>query len=414
MALYLGLNQPIQNHIFPSFLDSRSYEIPNTTAQGGRFDVIKMERDFFVRELDTEGGYQSFMLDSLGSREFIALKVPRTTLREENVWAATNGEYQILCHPPLVENKNIVKLVGLTWIKRRSRGGREAIIPAIFLEWAAFGTLTAFQESGKGSTYKEQLQIALDISEGIHALHLSGIVHCDIKSENVLIFPHGDNGFVAKVTDFDSCIFMSQVEGGTQLRDATKVYSVPECSRIISLDDLPKVDIYSFGLLVWQVLLDGRNFVEILTDLVEEPVSVEDIKSRDMLKHLAWKSIGDHHGRPYDAERVDGPTPATESDSKPYPNFTEQKSGEIKSESTGSDSSSSGTRNAVQRFDTRSVQYLCLKALNLNPVERLSTMAHASKAIRLAMLAEVRQRLLTPESLLTEDEPSGHSPPRTF
>jgi serine/threonine protein kinase len=214
----------------------------------------------------------------------VALKVPQANLHDDKFWAATTREYQTLSHPPLVKHKNIVKLLGLTWSKRKGRGQKESVIPTLFLEWAELGTLKSFQRSGNGLRYKEKLKIVMDVSEGLRALHNSGIVHCDIKPENILIFPHENGRFLAKITDFDACIFTSEVDGTASLQDGTKTYSAPESSRSILVDDLPKVDIYSFGILVWQVFLDGRSFIELMGPVLEGgTLSVDTLKSTDIL-----------------------------------------------------------------------------------------------------------------------------------
>ena len=45
-------------------------------------------------------------------------------------------------------------------------------------------------------------RLEADATEGLHHIHSEGIVHCDVKLENTLIFRSDcPTGFVAKVTD---------------------------------------------------------------------------------------------------------------------------------------------------------------------------------------------------------------------
>ena len=99
MALFLVANQSVvQRHSFLSlvFLDDHFYEIPNTVGQGGKFAVIKIEASFFV-ELGGTEAEENPMLASLFSKAFVAIKVPRPAVSDEDIWTATTREYQILC-----------------------------------------------------------------------------------------------------------------------------------------------------------------------------------------------------------------------------------------------------------------------------------------------------------------------------
>ena len=97
--------------------------------------------------------------------------------------------------------------------------------------------------------------ISLDVACGLNYLHLiqpDPIVHRDISSANVLLEVIQLNQWRAKVTDYGSVNVVCQLH--TQ-NPGSPVYSAPEASN--PLLQSPKMDIYSFGALVLE-MLTGR------------------------------------------------------------------------------------------------------------------------------------------------------------
>ena len=97
--------------------------------------------------------------------------------------------------------------------------------------------------------------ISLDVACGLNYLHLiqpDPIVHRDISSANVLLEVIQLNQWRAKLTDYGSVNVVRQLH--TQ-NPGSPVYSAPEASN--PLLQSPKMDIYSFGALVLE-MLTGR------------------------------------------------------------------------------------------------------------------------------------------------------------
>ncbi|KAK2764200.1 hypothetical protein CKAH01_15806 [Colletotrichum kahawae] len=61
------------------------------------------------------------------------------------------------------------------------------IMPALVLEYAEYGSLKTFQQQGGGSSFVDQIQIAIDTAHGLKALHDCGIIHGDVKPSNLLV-----------------------------------------------------------------------------------------------------------------------------------------------------------------------------------------------------------------------------------
>ena len=92
------------------------------------------------------------------------------------------------------------------------------------------------------------LSIAIDVARALNYLHNMSpdpIIHRDLSSANVLLQPSPDGGWLAKVSDYGTANFQSQLQTENP---GSPVYTAPE-SRDPALQT-PKMDIYSFGVLL--------------------------------------------------------------------------------------------------------------------------------------------------------------------
>ena len=92
------------------------------------------------------------------------------------------------------------------------------------------------------------LSIAIDVACALNYLHHmtpEPIIHRDLSSANVLLQPTPNGGWLAKVSDYGTANFQSQLKTENP---GSPVYTAPE-SRDPALQT-PKMDIYSFGVLL--------------------------------------------------------------------------------------------------------------------------------------------------------------------
>ncbi|GER50867.1 mitogen-activated protein kinase kinase kinase [Striga asiatica] len=81
--------------------------------------------------------------------------------------------------------------------------GNDALFYNLMLEFAAGGTLSdRIQSSGGGLPEPEVRAHTRSILMGLDHIHSHGYVHCDLKPDNILLVPDGQNGFTAKISDF--------------------------------------------------------------------------------------------------------------------------------------------------------------------------------------------------------------------
>ncbi|KAK8870203.1 hypothetical protein M9Y10_008080 [Tritrichomonas musculus] len=120
-----------------------------------------------------------------------------------------------------------------------------------------FCVLTEYMENGslydyllqhpKDITPTDKTLIALDIARGLEFLHCRGIIHRDLKSLNILL----DSRKRAKIADF-GLTRMKSKDPMTGLV-GTSHWMAPEVLMSSPYYD-EKVDIYSFGILMWELL----------------------------------------------------------------------------------------------------------------------------------------------------------------
>lgn len=116
---------------------------------------------------------------------------------------------------------------------------------------------------------------ALDVANAMNYLHSLGITHGDLKADNVLLKSANTDrrGFFCKVSDFGLSRFMGKNEYIQTFTYGTITHMPPELLKDGVLT--PSVDVYSFGMLLWELLADlqpysEKNHGEIILAVVNE------------------------------------------------------------------------------------------------------------------------------------------------
>jgi serine/threonine protein kinase/WD40 repeat protein len=134
--------------------------------------------------------------------------------------------------------------------------------PAVFLEYIDGGSLGAWLKQGKLPDLREKLRVALQCCDGMIYAHSRSLIHRDLKPENVLMLKDG----TVKITDFGLARKLSGTATGDGPEDAdletcgTPAYMPPEQWSAASKATVT-ADVYSFGVMLFEILTERRPFV---------------------------------------------------------------------------------------------------------------------------------------------------------
>jgi serine/threonine protein kinase len=153
----------------------------------------------------------------------------------------------------------------------------------MIMEYLAGGSLRALLKEKGRLPVEQAVRMVVGICEGLAKLHDKGIIHRDIKVDNILLTTDGR----PKITDF-GIAHVPESAGGLNLtkvgfQPSTLFYSSPEQFRGEKLD--PRSDVYQVGELLYH-MLTGQHYIDLTTLEIEASSQVE-LKLRPELKLYA-------------------------------------------------------------------------------------------------------------------------------
>ncbi|KAG5227815.1 Cyclic nucleotide-gated ion channel [Salix suchowensis] len=143
----------------------------------------------------------------------------------------------------------------------RNEGGE--MFYNVLLEYASGGTLSGLikKSDGVGLPELDVKRYTRSILEGIYYIHSHGYVHCDLKPENICLFPIGDFGLAKKSEKRDKKRKIDPYLGGTTL------YMAPET--VANHVQEPPCDIWALGCVVLE-MLTGKQAWDVRPDFTFE------------------------------------------------------------------------------------------------------------------------------------------------
>ncbi|KAL7920908.1 kinase-like domain-containing protein [Trichoderma austrokoningii] len=230
------------------------------TAQDRQVDFLPMTWDEATAD---RGGQASISQSFFNEKLSYAFKRLHRDFRypadEIVALRAVISEILVLGHPQIRGHPNIVRLVGVCF---EIDAQTKIPWPVLVLQKAEHGDLNKFLASprGRGLSFRERLDLCVDVAAAVTLMHRQGIIHGDIKPENVLIFAsEADNKISTRVTDFGYSTLHASNAPEAQIRLPFSVpWNAPETvadrDRLFSVHDAKLTDIYSFGMLCAWVL----------------------------------------------------------------------------------------------------------------------------------------------------------------
>ncbi|XP_072995894.1 serine/threonine/tyrosine-protein kinase HT1-like [Typha latifolia] len=176
----------------------------------------------------------------------VAVKVIRQPDDDDYGIMAARLEKQFtreVTHLSHLYHRNVIKFAGAC---------KSPPVFCIITEYLSGGSLRAFLHKleHKSLPLEKLIAIALDITRGMEYIHSQGVIHRDLKPENILF----DQDFCVKIADFGIACEEAYCDALAE-DPGTYRWMAPEMIKHKHYGR--KVDVYSFGLLLWE-MVTGR------------------------------------------------------------------------------------------------------------------------------------------------------------
>jgi serine/threonine protein kinase len=203
-------------------------------------------------------------------RRKVALKVIKPGMDSRQVITRFEAERQALA---LMDHPNIARVL--------DAGATDSGRPYFVMELVRGIPITDYCDKNQLSP-RDRLDLFITVCQAVQHAHQKGIIHRDIKPSNVLVTSH-DGKPVAKVIDFGVAKAINQqlTERSIYTNFAqmigTPLYMSPEQAEMSGLDIDTRSDIYSLGVLLYELLtgttpLDKKRFAKAAYDEIRRMI----------------------------------------------------------------------------------------------------------------------------------------------
>ena len=126
--------------------------------------------------------------------------------------------------------------------------GEQKGVPYLVSEYYDGETLADLIKSKKSFSVSDAVKMMSQILDGISYAHNQGIIHNDLRPENILI---GDDGGV-RIRGFGISIMINRLKGSDNRQKEITRYTAPEC--FLKGEAYKSSDVYSLGMILYEML----------------------------------------------------------------------------------------------------------------------------------------------------------------
>src|SRR3954467_4153191 len=234
----------------PSEDSERSIAAADSPGDGDVVPAVIADRYQIDRELGRGGMGRVFLAKDLRLKRNVAIKMLPTGACDASKLRRLEHEARLmgsLGHPNVVEIHDIGSFEGR---------------PFLVEEYLEGTTLREFLGQGPVPPPKA-IEIVAEIARALGAAHERGVVHCDVKPENLFITKDGsvkvlDFGVARLTPRMNSAKYDSSTRTDSHTFRGTVAYSSPEQLRGEPVDG--RSDLFSLGVVVYEMLAGRRPF----------------------------------------------------------------------------------------------------------------------------------------------------------
>jgi len=246
---------------------SRSLEASHSPAPSpakirtfGDGDLV-VDRYRIERFLAAGGMGEVYVAQDLLLEETVALKtLSCTALDDQRAAFRFKAEARLARR---VTHPNVCRILEFG-VQVRKRGKQSESIPFLTMEFLAGETLNRRVTRRGRLPEGEAMPLLQQVITGLQAIHACGIVHRDLKSENVFLVP-APRGERAVVMDFGLARALdgSVVSTWPLARMLAGTIDTMAPEQIEGRTPEPTMDVYAFGVLLFEVLTGRRPFIDV-------------------------------------------------------------------------------------------------------------------------------------------------------
>ncbi len=228
---------------------------PKASAQEARLPRVIARRYEVTQEIARGGCAVVLEARDMRLGRLVAIKMPKPGMHDDSATERLTREARVAAG---IHHPNVCTVTDAGWLDERN--------PFLVMERLYGETLGAYVSRIGRLDADEAIEICLQTLSGLHASHMLGVVHRDVKPDNIYLVHREGCAPIVKLLDFGLCrgVEASGNDEHTLTRVGTVVgtpeYMAPEqASGVRSFD--ARIDVWAVGVVLYEVLTGTRAFV---------------------------------------------------------------------------------------------------------------------------------------------------------